>query len=425
MKVVIAGFGVEGRASYEYWHSLGDDVAIADERIELAEAPEGARLILGPNAFAQLANFDLIVRTPGVKLSKLPYGEKVWSATNEFFSACPAPIIGITGTKGKGTVSSLIASILRAAGETVHLVGNIGTPALEALPTINDTDIVVFELSSFQLWDAVRSPYIAVVLGIEPDHLDVHSTFDDYVEAKANIVRYQTPSQVTIWNKNNEFAARIAEESMAIRIPYPSEQGAYEEDGFFWSRGEKLCTTNALQLPGAHNIENACAAIAASSYFVNDGFADAVKNGLQAFTGLPHRLKFVAEKRGVKYYDDSIATTPGSAIAAMYSFDAPKLLILGGSNKGARYDGVVAVAKETGTSVLAVGQTGKTIYELCKAAGVPAYREEGLMPVVVAHAATIADSGGVVILSPASASFDQYKNYADRGDKFIAAVKEL
>lgn len=425
MKVVIAGYGVEGKASYRYWRALGDDVAVADERRELHDAPEGARLILGPDAFTKLSEFDLIVRSPGVSLAKLPYDETVWSATNEFFSACKAPIIGITGTKGKGTTSSLIASILRAGGQTVHLVGNIGKPALESLPAIKPTDIVVFELSSFQLWDANYSPYLAVILGIEPDHLDVHYSLDDYIEAKANIARHQGGAQVTIWKQGNVYAERVASESTAIRVPYPSEQAAYEENDYFWYRNEKLCRTNVLQLPGAHNRENACAAITACSYFIKEGFADAVEEGLGSFAGLPHRLKFVAEKHGVRYYDDSIATTPGSAIAAMRSFEVPKLLILGGSDKGAVYDEVIQVAKQTGTTILSIGQTGVAIYAACQAAGVPVYREEGLMREVVQTAAKLSHEGGVVLLSPASASFDQYKNYADRGDQFIASVEEL
>jgi len=425
MNVVIAGYGVEGKASYDYWRRQGATVAIADERQELLDTPAGTQLLLGRGVFEQLGAFDVIVRSPGVSPHKLPYGDKVWSATNEFFTQCKAPIIGVTGTKGKGTVSSLIAAILRAAGEKVHLVGNIGKPALEVLPHIRDSDVVVFELSSFQLWDAVKSPYVAVILGIEPDHLEVHTDFSEYVDAKANIVRYQTDLQVTIWNNDNQYARQIAEHTLATRVPYPTAQSAYAEDGYFWLRGEKLCSIAALQLPGMHNIENACAAITASSYFIASGLVDAVEQGLRSFTGLPHRLKFVAEKHGVKYYDDSIATTPGSAIAAMHSFEAPKLLILGGSSKGVGYQEVVATAKSTGTQVLAIGETGPAILQLCEAQGVVASYEPGFMQAVVAHASQLVPVGGVVLLSPASASFDQYNNYADRGDQFIRAVEEL
>lgn len=425
MKVVIAGYGVEGKASYQYWRMLGDNVTIADERTSLPDAPAGAKLLLGAHAFEHLESYDMIVRGPGVSPKKLLYGDKVWSATNEFFAVCPAPVIGITGTKGKGTTASLIAAILRAAGETVHLVGNIGMPALEALPLVGKGDIVIYELSSFQLWDICQSPYVAVLLGIEPDHLDVHADMGEYIAAKANIVRFQTAPEVTIWNRHNQIANAIAAESAALKMPYPDEQGVYEEGGFFYCKGEKLCAISALQLPGRHNVENACAAISACSHFVKNGLSRAVEQGLQSFSGLPHRLKFVAEKQGVRYYDDSIATTPGSAIAAMRSFEAPKILILGGSNKGAQYEEVVGVARDTNTRVIAVGQTGHTIEALCRSSGVPVYREEGLVGAAVRRAAAIAEEGSVVILSPASASFDQYKNYSDRGDQFVNAVEEL
>ncbi|MGB4762696.1 MAG: UDP-N-acetylmuramoyl-L-alanine--D-glutamate ligase [Candidatus Saccharimonas sp.] len=408
MKVVIAGYGVEGRASCAYWQAIDAEVTIADQRETLPDAPEETALILGSNAFEQLGEFDVIVRSPSIHPDRLPYGDKVWSATNEFLAKCPAPIIGVTGTKGKGTTSSLIASILRAAGKTVHLVGNIGVPALEILPRIQADEVVVYELSSFQLWDAVRSPHVAVVLGIEPDHLDVHSDLDEYVAAKANIARYQSTDDIIVFNQQNEFSQQIADLSPAQHIPYPYDISD---------------VASSLRIPGAHNVENASAAIAAVRGYVTD--LAVIRQGLQNFTGLPHRLKFVTEKDGVKYYDDSIATTPGSAIAAMRSFTEPKVLILGGSDKGVPYTAVVAVAKDTNTKVLAIGQTGQTIAELCRANGVVVEREEGLMSAVVAHARRMASSGSVVVLSPASASFDQYKSYSDRGDQFISNVEAI
>jgi UDP-N-acetylmuramoylalanine--D-glutamate ligase len=210
MKVALAGFGQEGRTSYDYWTAKGDTVTIADERESVDDAPPGAPTILGANAFSRLNEFDLIIRSPSVNPAKLPYPNKVWSATNEFFAKCPADIIGVTGTKGKGTTSSLIVSILRAANKTVHLVGNIGNPALDDLAVIKPNDIVVFEMSSFQLWDIKKSPRVAVVLGIEADHLDVHNDMADYVSAKANIVRFQQPTNLTVYNQDNEVASRIA-----------------------------------------------------------------------------------------------------------------------------------------------------------------------------------------------------------------------
>ncbi len=412
MKIAIAGYGAEGQSSYRYYTEKGDDVTIVTNRVsEQYPIPEGAKAIVGDDAFEQLQAFDIVLRTPPMRPESIVTNGIVWSQTNEFFAKCPAPIIGVTGTKGKGTTASLIASILRAAGKTVHLVGNIGEPALTALPTIQSSDIVVYELSSFQLWDAKKSPHIAVVLMIEPDHLDVHTDMEDYLAAKANIAKYQVDGDTIVYNRNNRHSAFIAESSQnpsITKIPYPFDISD---------------VSASLQLPGAHNIENASAAIAAVREYVTDPAI--IKQGLAAFTGLPHRLKFVAEKAGVNYYDDSIATTPGSAIAAMNSFHEPKVLILGGSDKGADYQAVVDTAKATGTTVLAIGQTGQRIYQLCQMAGVAAEYEAGTMPEVVAHAAQLATQGSVVLLSPASASFDQYKSYSDRGDQFIAAVEGL
>lgn len=429
MKIAIAGYGVEGEASYRYYTARGDDVTILDERVELNHSlPSGAQTVLGEHCFDDLGRYDVVVRTPALSPHRLSSAKHIWSATNEFFAQCPAQIIGVTGTKGKGTTCSLIASILQAGGYTVHVVGNIGTPALDVLALVKSDDIVVYELSSFQLWDIAKSPPIAVLLMIEPDHLDVHKNFQEYLDAKSNIVRYQAPPDVTIWNPYNEYADRIANTYGAILTPYLTPLGAYVQDGTFWFRQQKLCPVTTLRLPGVHNIENACAAITASWYPMrrdDDAFFDAVAKGLAAFSGLPHRLKFVREAEGVKYYDDSIATTPGSAIAALRAFDEPTTIILGGSDKGAAYDSIVRVCQQKHVKVIAIGSTGARIADLCREYGVSVVRETGLMHEVVAVAQKESAAGGVVILSPASASFDQYKSYSDRGDQFVAAVGEL
>ena len=409
MNVALAGYGIEGKASYDYWRAQGHDITVADERERLDVLPDGVNTILGPDAFTRLGEFDLIVRSPSVNPKKLPYGDKVWSATNEFFAKCPTTdIIGVTGTKGKGTTSSLIASILKAAGRTVHLVGNIGTPALAELPRIQPDDIVVYELSSFQLWDVKRSPHVAVVLMIEPDHLDIHDGMDDYVDAKRNIVRFQQDRDVVVFNQNDARSSDIAASTVAQKRTYPFELGEL---------------ANAVTLPGAHNQENASAAIMAVQDYVSD--QGTLAQGLGSFSGLPHRLKFVREVGGVKFYDDSIATTPGSAIAAIRSFDAPKVLILGGYDKGADYTELIELCESTETKILAVGANGSDIAALGEQLGATCEREEGDMTAIVTKAFEIAQPGDVVILSPAAASFDMFKSYADRGDQFVTAVERL
>lgn len=425
MKIAIAGYGREGKANFEYFSSRGD-ITIVDERSEISDLPEGIPTILGEDAFRKLDGFDMVVRTAGLAPSKITTDGKQWSATNEFFEKCPAPIIGVTGSKGKGTTSSFAASILKAAGKTVHLVGNIGRPALGALPSISEDDVVVYELSSFQLWDLQKSPHIAVVLMIEPDHLDVHANMDEYVQAKQNIVKSQTSEDIVIFNGHNDYSRHIAESSAAAKIPVPSEQAAHIMDGYFRYGEQKICPVGSVKLPGVHNYNNACAAIDAAWQFTHD--TEAIEAGLAAFEGLPHRLKLVRRVNDIEYYDDSIATTPGSVIAAMNAFDAPKVLILGGSSKGVDFTPLVDEAKKHAVkAIIAIGDEASKIERVFEGSGITLVNlgKTTTMTEIVSKASLQAAAGDVIILSPACASFDMFKNYSDRGDQFIAAVNSL
>ena len=427
MKVAIAGYAVEGKSNYRYFAAQGHDITIIDERPELADVPAGVPTRLGKNAFKNLEDFDLVVRTASMNPAKLKGARKIWSTANEFFTNCPAPIIGVTGTKGKGTTVSLIASILQAAGTTVHVVGNIGTAPLDELPKITAGDMVVYELSSFQLWDLEKSPHTAVVLMIEPDHLDIHASFEEYIAAKQNLVRHQSADDRVVFTASNQYSARIATSSPAQRYPIPSVETAHIQESFFWYGTTKLCPVSALKIPGVHNQTNACAAITAVWQYVQDGTV--IESGLAAFTGLPHRLKFVREVDGVRYYDDSIATTVGSAIAAMKAFAQPKIIILGGSSKGiVNFADVAAeAARNNVTKALLIGDQADTIAASLDEAGVP-YENLGTsvtMLQIVARARELAQPGSVVILSPACASFGMFTGYADRGDQFVEAVSHL
>lgn len=431
MKIAIAGYGVEGRANYHYYAAQGGyDITILDEQA-IADAPADVRVVTGPQAYHTLGEYDMVLRAPGLSPYKLSSARKIWSATNEFFARCPAPIIGVTGTKGKGTTSSFIASILRAAGKTVHLVGNIGVPALQVLPSIAADDVVVYEMSSFQLWDLERSPHIAVILMIEPDHLDVHTDFADYVNAKAHICRAQQAGDVCVYHPDNTYAAQIAQASDGQRVRYAvlHDGGVYVKDDAFYAGEARLCDTKCVRLPGAHNLENACAAITAVRALCEVTPAQ-IAAGLQAFDGLPHRLKFVANKQGVAFYDDSIATTPGSAIAALRAFAGPKILILGGSHKGADFTPLMdEIAKHDIRHIVLIGEESERLAGLLRALPQPpsftALGSRVVMQEIVATAAQQARSGDTVILSPACASFGMFKNYTDRGEQFVAAVDAL
>ncbi len=428
MKIAIAGFGIEGKANYTYWNTPENQLVIVDEHdIPESDLPLDASVITGEGAFGRLQGFDMVVRTAGLAPRKIVTDGQVWSATNEFFAHCRAPIIGVTGSKGKGTTSSLIASILRASGKTVHLVGNIGLPALDSLPAITEDDIVVYELSSFQLWDIQQAASVAVVLYIEPDHLDVHADFDDYIAAKSHIASLQTTTDRVVYCAANQWATAIARQSPGQRLPYPAPQTAHVRGEYFYYGETELCAIDALQLPGQHNLDNACAAITAVWSWVQDGAT--IAEGLSSFDGLPHRLKFVRELGGVRYYDDSIATTPGSAIAALAAFDAPKVLILGGSPKGADFAPLAqAIAASNTRRLVLIGSEAPRIQAALDAAGVTTYALLGsdvTMPDIVAAARAAAEPGDVVVLSPSCASFGMFANYADRGQQFIDAVQAL
>jgi len=427
MKIAIAGYGVEGEANYTYFSKdAANEITIVDQKdVPDRPLPEGVATLLSPNAFEQLNGFDVVVRTAGLAPRKIVTDGKIWSSTNEFFSKCPAPIIGVTGSKGKGTTSSLIASILKKAGYTVWLVGNIGQPPLDLLDQIKADHIVVFELSSFQLWDIERSPHTAVVLFIEPDHLDVHADMAEYVAAKGNITAYQTTDDILIYNAENEYSRSIAESSSAQKVAYPSELTTHIKDGYFYNGEQKICSVDAVTLPGAHNLSNAIAAIDAIWAYTQDN--DVIAAGLSAFRGLPHRLAFVATVSGVNYYDDSIATTPTSAVAALRAFDSSKVIILGGSSKGSDFTTLAEELTRHDVKALLIGEEANRIAEACRQAGFTHFEiiENPTMEKVVNRAHEIAIEGSVVLLSPSAASFGLFKNYADRGEQFIAAVNSL
>lgn len=436
MKIAIAGYGVEGEENYKYWSTNpANELTIVDERSETGKPlPAGAFSILGEGAFAQLNDFDLVIRTAGLALYKLTTTATVWSATNEFFAQCPAQIIGVTGSKGKGTTASLIASMLEAAGKKVWLVGNIGVPALGVLSQVQPDDIVVYELSSFQLWDLQRSPHTAVVLFIEQEHLDVHRSMEEYVEAKAQITRHQQSSDTLIYNADNDHARHIADASVAQKIGYPSDSHAHIKDEAFYYGEQRICAVTSLSLPGVHNKQNALAAIDAVWGYTNDVVA--IEAGLHAFKGLAHRLAYVATVDGVDYYDDSIATTPASAIAALRTFAGkPMVIILGGSSKGADFTELAKEMTQHSVRAILIGDEAQAIAAACDANGFVSYEilENATAQLFTQMAAEVfaqrpeevAKTGGVVLLSPASASFGLFKNYVDRGDQFIAAVKSL
>jgi UDP-N-acetylmuramoylalanine--D-glutamate ligase len=427
MKIAIAGFGVEGKSSYDYFSKRGDDITILDDRTEIDDLPDGVRAVLGAAAFSHLDEYDMVVRSPSLAPGKLAAAKKIWSATNEFFARCPAPIIGVTGTKGKGTTSSLIAAMLREAGKTVHLVGNIGTPALDVLADIQEADVVVYEMSSFQLWDIEKSPHVAVILMIEPDHLNVHAGFDDYVLAKANIAIHQQKGDVVIYHPTNEASAKAAAGSSGSRLRYLTPDAAFVENGAVKMGGMTICRTDEVGLKGAYNLENVCAAVSAAWQFSQDGESFAL--AIREFKGLEHRLEYVASKQGIEFYNDSFSSAPTATMAAITAFTEPIVLIVGGFDKGVDLTPLAEKIAATGTieKVVVIGQVRGKIAEVFERVGFTKFdsTDETDMKKIVDLAVSYTPKGGVILLSPGCASFDMFKNFYERGKLFKQAVSEL
>ncbi len=443
MKIALVGFGVENQAAYRYWQTKGQSPVICDQDTSVT-VPEGAQAQLGDNYLDNLDRFDLIIRSvgihPSVILDKNPSVKtKITTAVNLFFEDCKTPIIGVTGTKGKGTTSTLIHKILEAAGKKSVLAGNIGTPMLDVLPQAAASNYVILELSSFQLYDLKKSASIAVCLMVVPEHLNWHRDFEDYKNAKANLFRYQNSNDGAVYNALNKTSREIAATTpAAYKYTYgvadtPEKENetilytCYVKDGVIFYRNQPIMDSRDVKLLGRHNLENVCAAIA-TTWPLIDGNVEAIRQAVTSFSGLEFRLQLVRQHNGIAFYNDSFSTTPETAIAALRSIIHPKILIAGGSDKGSSFEALAdEIIKNNVQHVLAIGQTGPTIASLLKKRGYDKVTQEGLstMQAIVAKAIEVAEPGDAVLLSTGCASFGMFKDYKDRGRQFNQAVLSL
>jgi UDP-N-acetylmuramoylalanine--D-glutamate ligase len=381
----------------------------------------------------------LIIKTPGIPpttkeiVEAKELGVVFTSQLEIFMKLCPCKTIGVTGTKGKGTTSTLIYEILRNSGEDVYLGGNIGLPAIGFLTELDRKSIVVLELSSFQLQVLSQSPNIAVVLNITSEHLNYHKSVDEYRESKSNIVKYQTTNDSVVVNADYQVPVSLAEQTNARKYFVSKKK---ETNGCFVNQNDEivimadgaevvLAQASELLLRGRHNLENVTAASMAA--FLAGARPGIIAETIKSFRGLEHRLELIAEIKSVKFYNDSFSTVPETAIAAIDSFSEPIILILGGSYKGSDYKELgKKIADSTVKAVVLIGEMAeeisKSIPETFKGE-----RISGLtrMEDVVNKASEIAEAGDVVLLSPACASFDLFKNYKDRGEQFKYWVSEL
>lgn len=422
-KIALLGFGEEGRVSYDFFVKAGANVYVYDEYTSEAHP---ANTTVDEAELWELDDFDLIIRTPGMPLHRVRTVNEISSATQVFFDLCPAQIIGVTGTKGKGTTSTLIAEILNRSGKKVHLLGNIGLPALSKLEEINKNDIVVFELSSFQLWNINKSPHISVVLMIEPEHLDVHEDLDDYLDAKSNISAHQGKEDITIFHPFNEMSERVAMNGAGIKKKYMNSDTARIDFGKLMYGTQYIMDTENFGLIGPHNRENICAAVTASWEITQD--ISAIEKAVANFKGLEHRLEFVKEVNGVSFYNDSFATVPAASIAALKSFEETEILILGGSDKGSNYDDLAEAISMSSNikKVLLIGKMAERIKASLDKFDFKSYEKvDGDINTIVNKASEISEDGDIVLLSPACASFDMFESYKQRGKLFKQAVERL
>lgn len=451
VRVAVLGYGVNNRALVDWLITHGAQVTVCDQNIHSSdaasdEARAAAVWKLGEEAFTDLDTFAYIFRTPGIRpdhpaiVAAVQAGATTLTSQTELFAAIqPGTLIGITGTKGKGTTASLLHAMLEAGKEdidahTIWLSGNIGNDPFTFVDQMQPDDYVILELSSFQLFNAHIHPHVAIMLSITPDHLDYHTSWHEYLGAKSSLLRQMTSDDIAVLHDGPHFDtlraqtdAQVYAYSRSTRVdrgtyiaPHATARGSEQLAVFMSGEGSPLLTAGDLTILGIHNLENAAAA-ACVAYLLGVG-RHAIVMGARSFTGLPHRLQKISDVNGVICVDDSIATTPEAGIAAIEALlPAPIHLLAGGVSKGVLYDAWAAVAEAQCASVTLFGRNATELaqhFTQHKPHIVDTLNE------AVQHIMGTARPGDVVLLSPVSASFDQYANYVARSDDFIASVRQ-
>ena len=436
-RIAVFGLGVSNRPLVRLLLEFGCD-CIGCDRTERENLDEevlelermGCKLSVGEHYLEGL-EADLVFRTPGMHpaipaLENLrAKGAEVTSEMEVFFEVCPCTILAITGSDGKTTTTTLVSEILKAAGKKVWVGGNIGTPLLPRVREMKDTDCCVVELSSFQLMDMKRSPHVALVTNLAPNHLDVHKDMEEYVEAKKNIFKFQNDTDILIINADNEITAPFMGNGITKAFSYQGKDAAVKLEGEMITRnGVPVLDKKDILLPGEHNVENYMAAIAAVEGLADD---EIIRHVARTFGGVEHRIELVRIKDGVRYYNDSIASSPSRTIAGLRSFPEKVILIAGGYDKHIPYDVLGPEICEHVKKVFLCGATGPQIRAAVENCGgeQPEMVDCGKFENAVKAAAAAAQEGDVVLMSPASASFDEFKNFMVRGEFFKKLIMEL
>ena len=438
-KIVVLGLGVSNRPLVRLLLEYGCAVTGCDktsrEKLDaevLDLEKRGCKLQVGENYLDDLIA-DIVFRTPGMHPSNPALealrqgGAQVTSEMEVFFELCPCTILAVTGSDGKTTTTTLISEILKAAGKTVWLGGNIGTPLLPLCRQMKPTDFAVVELSSFQLMDMTRSPHVAVVTNLAPNHLDVHKDMQEYVDAKKNIFRFQKETDRLVLNADNGITAGFKGNGITRMFSRQTDAYVCLKDGIIYRGDTPILDTRDILIPGVHNIENYMAAILAVEGLVED---ETIRKVAKSFGGVEHRIELVRMKDGVKFYNDSIASSPSRTIAGLRSFDEKVLLIAGGYDKHIPYDVLGPEICQHVKTLFVNGATGGQIRKAVEDApqyrpGFPQIVDCGDFTDAVNKAADAAVSGDIVLMSPASAAFDQFKNFMERGNYYKKLIMEL
>jgi UDP-N-acetylmuramoylalanine--D-glutamate ligase len=434
-RALVIGFGRSGRAAAGFIQRRGGQVRVVDraDSPELRAAVEAARVEsrLGGYAETDLDGRDLVVVSPGVPWD-LPLleaarhrGIRVTSEIDLFFTFCPAPIAGITGTNGKTTTTALTADVFSAGGLRVMRGGNIGETVLDRLDQVTADTWMVLELSSFQL-ESIATPRLRIgaILNVSQNHLDRHHTFERYRDVKARAIAFMNGDDTAVLNADDASYAYFVGQTSGRVLPFSTRQadleGATIRDGWITVARTRVMPVAQVPLPGEHNVSNVLAAVAAGHAA---GIApDRMQAAILAFKGLEHRLELVGTFGGVRWYNDSKATTPASTARALEAFSEPVVLIAGGRNKGMDLDPLARLIARRATALVAMGETGDELVRQVRACGLTrAERAEDLAD-AVRRAARVAPKGSVVVLSPAFASYDMFTDFEDRGRRFKAAV---
>ena len=436
-KIAILGLGVSNIPLLEYLHNLGCDVVVFNTKPLDKNLIDKLNLYKikyynEENAFDYLHGFDIIFRSPSILPTRKELviakeeGAVITSEIRELLHLAPCKVIGVTGSDGKTTTTTLINEILKANSYHTFLGGNIGTPLFTKLPEMKKEDIIVLELSSFQLMDMDISPDISIITNIAENHLDIHSSFEEYIEAKKNIFKYQDNKGILVTNADNEITNKFKGNGETRYFSRSKQTNYFYTDGtYIYYNGKKILNKNDIKLRGIHNLENIATALTAIIDLIDlDKSIEVIKN----FNGVEHRLEFVREINNVKWYNDSVSSSPTRTIAGLYSYDEKIVLIAGGYDKHLDYTNIAKPILDKVTKLILMGDTKEKIYNAVTTSvmnpNIEIYKCNTLQE-VVDKAKEVAIPGEIVLFSPASASFDMFKNFADRGNQFKDLVNKL